>query len=111
MIKLRDIYNSIKEGTGLSGMVAADQMWPFAKKASYAKNWEADRLSSVFDKSLEGMIVHPDSNLSSIVNGNDVDELNTNDLAGEIPPETPAVKNSSWHGHITDDPQKDKLTI
>jgi len=75
MIKLRDIYNAIKEGTNSTDMTTADQLWPFATKASYAKSWEASRLNKVFDKSLEGMIRHPNSDLSSIVNGDDVSDI------------------------------------
>ena len=90
MIKLKDL---LYETTALaSNPASAGQLWPFAKRATYAKRWESARMEDLFGGSLEGMKRTDAKALAYIASINDIDENEGQELAGNA--------GNHWHKEI-----------
>tara|TARA_A100001037_G_scaffold244817_1_gene225915 strand:+ start:76391 stop:76789 length:399 start_codon:yes stop_codon:yes gene_type:complete len=79
MIKLKEL---LYETSDIPSVDGAGQLWPFAEKATYAKDWESSRMEDLFGGSLLGMERGKDDELAYITSIEDVDDFASHKPAG-----------------------------
>jgi hypothetical protein len=92
MIKLVEILREINTVTTQHGGDSAGQLWPFARRADYARRWESSRMEELFGGSLEGMKRVDNNELAYIASINDIDETENYKPGGD--------SNDHWHINI-----------